>query len=608
MRKTVHYIILFATACLLFAACSRRTTDARRLLACIDSLADVNPDSADMLLRAIPDSALQKGEENLGRVELLLRIKTDDKLYRPVTHYRDTILRLVDYFEQHPKVLPSLLGSTGPALPYLYAGRIFADLGDAPQSLDYYQQALDVQPDIPSPVGEGRGELSLAKQRCLILSQIGEQFYYQELYGNALITFQKALCIAEQTKDTISIIFKCRDIAEQYKFLDKPDSSLWFYERALDYAKESDNSRRQIDITLQIARLNNQLGKYNHARDLLKFGLFKVDSINISATYSIAATTYLGLGIKDSAFFYLSELVKVGNLYGRRFAHRELSEIFIQRGDITAASEQFKQYKLLDDSIQKRENAETVARMHAAYNYQKHKQKTMELELVNAHQKIAMVLIILSSFFILGILYNIFRKRQQRLRKKMQYLQSLSEEMRKTSSEFQEMTVYRISELNTRIQELQRDSQAANQRHQEEMMRLVAEKHQLEFQLKKQKSNEEVKATGMKAIKQSTAYQHFVKLDNQKRDTPSFSDWAELQRCVNLYFPEFERHLKSLCKMSNQQYRACLLRWLGFGPSSTAFLTCYGKSSVSNLYMRLYENIMGKRGTMKEFDELLSGL
>ena len=458
MRKTGHDIILFATACLLFAACSRRTTYAKRLLACIDSLADVNPDSADMLLRAIPDSALQKGEENLGRVELLLRIKTDDKLYRPVTHYRDTILQLIDYFEHHPKVLPSLLGSTGPALPYLYAGRIFADLGDAPQSLDYYQQALDVQSDIPSPVGKGRGELSLAKQRCLILSQIGEQFYYQELYGNALITFQKALCIAEQTKDTISIIFKCRDIAEQYKFLDKPDSSLWFYERALDYAKKSDNSRRQIDITLQIARLNNQLGKYNHARDLLKFGLSKVDSINISATYSIAATTYLGLGIKDSAFFYLSELVKVGNLYGRRFAHRELSEIFIQRGDITAASEQFKQYKLLDDSIQKRENAETVARMHAAYNYQKHKQKTMELELVNAHQKIAMVLIILSSFFILGILYNIFRKRQQRLRKKMQYLQSLSEEMRKTSSEFQEMTVCRISELNTRIQELQRDS------------------------------------------------------------------------------------------------------------------------------------------------------
>ena len=183
---------------------------------------------------------------------LLLRIKVDDKLYRPVTHYRDTILQLVSYFEQHPKVLPSVLGSTGPALPYLYAGRIFADLGDAPQALDYYQRALDAQPAGQMENGkmkiENEESRRLAKQRGLILSQIGEQFYYQELYGNALITYQKALCIAELTKDTISIIFKCRDIAEQYKFLDKPDSSLWFYEKALDYAKKNDNSRRQIDL------------------------------------------------------------------------------------------------------------------------------------------------------------------------------------------------------------------------------------------------------------------------------------------------------------------------------------------------------------------------
>ena len=131
MRKTVHYIILFVAACMLLAACGRRATDAERLLARIDSLADVNPDSADMLLKPTPIPSL-KGREN-EEVCKLLRIKTDDKLYRPVTHYRDTILQLIDYFEHHPKVLPSLLGSTGPALPYLYAGRIFADLGDAPK-------------------------------------------------------------------------------------------------------------------------------------------------------------------------------------------------------------------------------------------------------------------------------------------------------------------------------------------------------------------------------------------------------------------------------------------------------------------------------------------
>ena len=135
-------------------SCNTRKGAADNLLAHIDSLADVNPDSADMLLKPTPIPSL-KGREN-EEVCKLLRIKTDDKLYRPVTHYRDTILQLIDYFEHHPKVLPSLLGSTGPALPYLYAGRIFADLGDAPQALDYYQQALDVQPDIPLPIGKSR--------------------------------------------------------------------------------------------------------------------------------------------------------------------------------------------------------------------------------------------------------------------------------------------------------------------------------------------------------------------------------------------------------------------------------------------------------------------
>ena len=183
MRKTVHYIILFVAACMLLAACGRRATDAERLLARIDSLADVNPDSADILLSRSP--LLREGGVRGGsdKARILLRIKTDDKLYQPVTHYRDTILQLIDYFEHHPKVLPFLLGSTGPALPYLYAGRIFADLGDAPQALDYYQRALDVMPDIQIENGEWKIENEetrrLAKQRGLLNSFVGETLYYQ---------------------------------------------------------------------------------------------------------------------------------------------------------------------------------------------------------------------------------------------------------------------------------------------------------------------------------------------------------------------------------------------------------------------------------------------
>ena len=239
MRNTFLLALLSTLILMTVCSCNSRKGAADNLLARIDSLADVNPDSADILLSRSP--LLRKGGVRGGsdKARILLRIKTDDKLYRPVTHYRDTILQLIDYFEHHPKVLPSLLGSTGPALPYLYAGRIFADLGDAPQALDYYQQALDVQPDIPSPIGKSREELSLAKQRGLLHSFIGIQFFYQGLYAEAANSFREANRWAEVVRDTIDIIFNYRDIAEQYKFLEKNDSSLHFYQKALKYAEAS---------------------------------------------------------------------------------------------------------------------------------------------------------------------------------------------------------------------------------------------------------------------------------------------------------------------------------------------------------------------------------
>ena len=605
MMKHIFFLLLSGYLLIGLAACKQHSPCGDQL-ARIDSLADVNPDSADMLLKPTPVPSL-KGREN-EEVCKLLRIKTDDKLYRPVTHYRDTILQLIDYFEHHPKVLPSLLGSTGPTLPYLYAGRIFADLGDAPQALDYYQQALDVQPTTPPPFGRVSERYRIAKQRGLLHSLRGELYHQQGLYKQSLNSFLLANKWAILANDTADMIFNYRDIAIQHRSLNQDKLCIDYLNKALSLAALSNNSRLCNDVMLQLASAYNESGDANKAMHYLRPSLKRIDSVSISAIYNIASKIYKKQKYQDSAVLCYHKLLQYGNIYGRRNAYLELSEISLRNNDVISAKDYLHNYVQLYDSIRNTENAETVARMHAAYNYQKHKQKAMELELVNAHQKIAIILIILSSFLILGFLYLIFKKRQQRLSKKMFRLKVLTEDIRRRSSEYQELTVSRISELNEKIQELKRNSQAANLRHQEEMLQLVAEKDQLEFQLKKQKSCEEVKATGMKAIKQSAVYQQFVKLDNQNNDTPSFSDWAELQRCVNLYFPEFEEHLKGLCKMTNQQYRACMLRWLGFGPSSTAFLTCYSKSSVSNLYMRLYENIMGKKGTMKEFDELLKGL
>jgi tetratricopeptide (TPR) repeat protein len=602
MMKHLFFLLLGGYLFVSFAACKQhRPYDGQ--LAHIDSLADVNPDSADVLLKPALSPSM-KGEEK-DEVALLLRIKVDDKLYRPVTHYRDTILQLVSYFEQHPKALPSVLGSTGPALPYLYAGRIFADLGDAPQALDYYQRALDVQSTTHSPSGRVGDRSRLAMQRGLILSQIGEQFFFQGLHEEALHSFQEANAIAEMIRDTLSMIFKNRDIAEQYKFMNENDSSIIYYFKSLKLAEDFFAIEMCNDVKSQLASLYIQKEMYDSARIFIMPSLIAIDSANITATYNIASKIYRHEGYIDSAVICYDKLLDLGNIYGRRNAHRELSEIAMERGNLKSATAHFRQYKLLDDSIRKMDNAETVARMHAAYNYQKHKRRTFELELSNARKE-KLIIVILSFVVIFSCaIYLYYKQYTKRQDAKTARLRQVIEEKERQSLARQEEALKKVSELAKQIEEIQQESLSTNEHHQAEVRRLAAEKAQLLFMLKKQKDADDVKKMGVDAIMSSPSYHRFVELDNERTNTPKLSEWSDLSSEVAKFFPNFEKNLKGSCKMSNQQYRACLLRMLKFGPSSASYLCCYGKSSISSLYTRLYEKITGKKGSMSDFDTLL---
>ena len=562
-RKPTAYIVLLVAACALLAACGRSVSDADRLLARIDSLADVDPDSADVLLKPTPSPSM-KGREK-EEVALLLRIQVDDKLYRPVTHYRDTILQLVSYFEQHPKVLPSVLGSTGPALPYLYAGRIFADLGDAPQALDYYQRALDAQPARQMENGKWRIENEdarrLAKQRGLLHSFIGTQFFYQGLHDEAIASFLEANHWAELAQDTADIIFNYRDIAEQYKFIEKNDSSIFFYIKAFRLAKITGNNNMLNDIHGQLASIYNKIGNYDLAKDNIKPLLNNIDSASISGIYSIAAKCYKNTHQMDSALIYLKGLLVYGNQYGKRYANSELSELAMQRGDMLTATKHFHQYKLLDDSIRARDNAETVARMHAAYNYQKHEKEAAQLKIANAHKE----KIIIISGFVIAILVGI---------------------------------VYILVNRNTQ-------NKLRNAR-QQQLLKEIQDSLKTEYIVQRKRSDNQ--EDSLDTFKETNIYKTFLLLSQSKDRNVSIKEWDEFSHEFNNCFPNFKLKLSGMFNLSTKQYRVCMLRKVGFGTTTICYLACYEKASVYSIYKRLYFQATGKKGSTEDFDNLLKAL
>ena len=554
-RKPTAYILLLVTACALLAGCGRSVSDADRLLARIDSLADVDPDSADLLLKPTPSPSLKGGEKEVWE---LLHIKIDDKLYRPVTHYRDTILQLVSYFEQHPKVLPSVLGSTGPALPYLYAGRIFADLGDAPQALDYYQQALDAQPARQMENGKMRIENEdarrLAKQRGLLHSFIGTQFYYQDLFENALKSYKQADLWARLVSDTLGMIFNNRDIAEQFKYLNQNDSSLFYYQKAHYYAYAINDQKRIAEISSQIGSLYKQKGMYSQARAYMQPAIDHFDSLNISSTYSILAELHIKTNQLDSAKFYLSELLSHGNLYGKRYAYKELSKMAMNSGSIHEAWSYLKLFEMTDDSIRARDNAETIARMHAAYNYQKHEREAQQLKAKNDRMRVYLLLLSSAVVFMLLLAGLVVLRR----RYKRQLVQS---NMGKTD--------------------------------------LLRYSYEQKTEQQKLSEREQVFGSPVYAAIQS----HLRSTDDVMLND---DEWEQLHQMVNAVYPNFREKLTSLTPMDAHEYHVCLLLKIGIKPSAIAKLTAHSAEAISSSRRRLYERAMKKSGKPSDWDALVT--
>ena len=599
-RKPTAYILLLVTACALLAGCGRSVSDADRLLARIDSLADVDPDSADVLLKPTPSPSM-KGREK-EEVALLLRIKVDDKLYRPVTHYRDTILQLVSYFEQHPKVLPSVLGSTGPALPYLYAGRIFADLGDAPQALDYYQRALDAQPAGQMENGklkiENKDVRRLAKQRGLLHSFIGTLFSYQNLYDEALKHYKAANRWAMTARDTIDVIFNLRDIAEQYKFLAKYDSSLYFYHKSSDYAVKLGWKRKHNELRTQMASVYIRKDDYAKALQLIWPSLHDVDTLNITSTYGVASKIYEHLGILDSAYYCYEKLLKYGNLYGKSYAHKKMAERAFKENRLQEMYHHLMLYNESADTIRERKNAEVSSRMHAAYNYQKHEREAHELRLSNAMKEKVIYVTILSLILLLVVV--LWLRSMLKIHKtKLEESRRVHEDLQRKFSLLTEDYEKKLEQANLRLKE---------STDEEERNALTQQRDQILYHTTLSRLEKE-------KIEAKTRSIHATELFKKILSTPSYlrstkGAWSDVEKIISEHYPEFMDHLSQLLpKLSEKERQVSLLLKAHIGHQTIADIICETQNGESNIRRRLCKKVFPKETpSSSKFDDFIYSL
>ena len=145
------------------------------------------------------------------------------------------------------------------------------------------------------------------------------------------------------------------------------------------------------------------------------------------------------------------------------------------------------------------------------------------------------------------------------------------------------------------------------QRHRryQELMELRIE-HLEQLKRDYAKADTEELRQAVQTIESTPIWQRFATLPENEH--PSEDDWQELIKAINQTYKDFTTKLMRLSHPTSHEYHVCLLLKAGFEPVRIAALTLRSKAAISTVRSRLYEKTFGKKGSAKDWDEVIRTL
>ena len=594
MRFLVPYFFLCLLLCCL-CACGHGSYPAALHRA--DSLADACPDSARALLARWADSA-RLAPRRVQMYHRLLTVKAADKAY--VRHTSDTVIKdVVAYYEDgaDPWLLPEA---------YYYAGRVYSDLGDAPQALDYFERAAEALPP--------KGREMLAGK---IYSQMGTLFEHQQMYEEALEMFRRAYEYDVKAGDVRGQVFDLRDIGDAYQGLEKTDSALVCIQKAYGLASAGGEVELVSLVQGQRLSLYLQLQQYDSAEVCLREAFKHVHKASRSGLYAKASVLYNYTGRLDSAVYYWEQLLDCGTIYAKDMAHFALAQMAMRRKDTDKALEHFAQSIVCQDSIRRLTNTETIRRMHSLYNYRLREKENQELKLEKQQRQFvfyaALGLCALLLAVAFGYVQYVRRKRTE-LQQRLEYANRVKEEAEQRSEQFIRENKQKIVVLEQRLREV-------DAAHREQLQR---QKEMMEWENKQAQAVLEKKRLVEAAMEDTD-----VRKELEARLSASHvgnkmlkgNDWLRIEGEIEALSPGFREKLQALYPdFSEFEYHLCLLIRLGMRPVDMAGLTAHtkesvasarrrmSKESVASARRRMYEKVFRKKGSPGDWDAIVLSL
>lgn len=363
--------------------------------------------------------SIRKAEPNMTTADLqyykLLKLKADDKAYRPIDKKKEYIDSLVTYFQNAGD--DNLLAEA-----YFYAGRVYFEIGDKPEALKFFQKA-----------GEKVSEDNYAQQGD-IYCQMANIYSYDDLYKEAIDVLHLAWKADSLSQISRNMLYDLRDIGEAHLSIQNIDSAEYYFNTGFKYAEIQKDSFMLIRFHHKLATTYAERKDYQHALPHINKCLndlrFIQDVDDKSSILFTALTIYNSLGDNSLLNKYQKIILDSCNIFTKKYVLENILANNIKQAGNPQTDSIFHTYKLYSDSIMKLNNAEAVKKAEKSYNYELKEKENASLHTSN-YVKSVFIFLSSATFLLIALFYHMkikgLKQKQKILKLKLEKYKELKE-------------------------------------------------------------------------------------------------------------------------------------------------------------------------------------
>lgn len=356
---------------------------------------------------------------------ILTNLKTKDTTYVNVLHEIAYRLSFTDqkesihYINQAIETAKSIGYERGLLKATITKGSSYLIIGMPDQALSHYLEALAYNVD------------SYPTDNMRLNNNIGEVYRRKEVYDSSLAYFQRALQIAKEESVDIDPAIIYSNLGEVNLALENGATALKYFQLCLASSTQSNWPRGQGYGYYGLAECAFREGDFQKAIALNKKSIASRKLANhqrgLIQSYLKLANYYLEYPVRnlDSASYFWDQTVGLAKRHQANdllnAAYNQLYDFYLQQSDVDMAVHYLNLHKKLDDSLRNSEFISNVEKMRAA----------LQSELVNAENKLlkqqqlqqkakeeARLIVVALAFIIvlgLGIATLQYRRKQQKI-------------------------------------------------------------------------------------------------------------------------------------------------------------------------------------------------